>query len=410
MKVLVINSRYFLSAGPEKYMFNLKKTLERAGHEFIPFSVKNKQNMKTEYEEFFAEPIGGKDKVYYQDYKKTPKTIYQILEREFYSFHVKKKLDKLIKKTKPDIAYILHHFNKLSPSIIDACKNNNLPTVMRISDFFLVCPEAHLFRENNVCEECIEHSLLRCIRHGCIKNSYAASIIKTSATYLHRKLKIYQKLDGVVCPSPFTLEKLGSVFDKKKLHFVPTLIENVLPYNDNIGDYMLFVGRLEPGKGVLLAMESVAGTDIELKIAGTSSTGYEKLVKEHAKSIPNVKLLGHVVGKELQELYSNARVVIVPSLWYENLPNVALEGMQHSKPIVTTNLGSLPLVVKNGYNGYSLRPDRNIFRKHLKILFEDDELCRELGKNSYDESIRAYSPKKHLNKLMRIFESVGGVK
>jgi len=366
--------------------------LEEAGHEFIPFSVKNSKNVKTPYEKYFAEPIGGKDLVYYKDYKKTPKTMIEILGRGYYSLHVKKRLSELIEKEKPDIAYILHHFNKLSPSIVDACKKKGLPVIMRISDFFLVCPEAHLYRDGQICEECIDKSLFRCIRHACIKSSIPASIVKASATWLHRFMKIYQKCDYVVCPSPFTLEKLVPIFGKRKLVFIPTLAHNLHDYNAGVGDYALFVGRLEPQKGVMLAIEAVADTGIKLKIAGSSSTGYEKQVKEYASRFNNVELLGNVDQHRLKKLYTNARVVLIPSLWYENLPNVAIEAMQYSRPIIASNLGSMPYVVKNGINGYSLDPNARKFKERLLTLYNDINLCKLIGRKAYEESIDTYNP------------------
>ena len=39
MRILIVNYRYFISGGPEKYMFNIKKMLEDNGHEVIPFSI-----------------------------------------------------------------------------------------------------------------------------------------------------------------------------------------------------------------------------------------------------------------------------------------------------------------------------------------------------------------------------------
>ena len=212
-------------------MFGLKYILEKNGHEVIPFSTKNTKNMKTRYEKYFVEPIGGKNKVYYSEYKKNPKTIYQMLDRQFYSFHVKKQLDRLIKETKPDVAYILHHYNKLSPSIIDACKKNKIPVVMRLSDFFLVCPEGHLYRDCNVCEECIDKSLFSAVKHKCVKNSFIASLIKSSAMRFHRLIKIYRKIDYVVSPSKFTMRKVSSALDKKKLVHIPTFVKKTEKYN-----------------------------------------------------------------------------------------------------------------------------------------------------------------------------------
>lgn len=407
MKVLVINSRYFLSAGPEKYMFGLQKLLEDAGHEFIPFSVKNSANEKTEFEGMFAEPIGGGDKVYYNEYRKTPKTVYQILERQFYSFHVRKRLKDLIRETKPDIAYILHHFNKLSPSVIDACKSEGLPVVLRISDFFLVCPEAHMYRDGP-CEECIHHSLWRCVRYKCIKGSRMGSLVKASSTLLHRKLGIYQKVDRVIVPSSFTMEKLTYVLPRERMLNLPTFVLTTEKLNRKLGKYLLFVGRIEENKGVMLAIQAVEGTKHQLKIVGKSSTGYDKVLKDYIKKkkINNVELLGAKFKDDLAKLYRECRAVILPSLWYENMPNVALEAKIFSRPLIATRLGSLPDLVNHGKSGFLFAPYIEELKGYITQIFEDDDLCRSMCEESYNEAKTTYSPDHHFHMLMEVFKSL----
>ena len=65
MKILLVNYRYFISGGPEKYMFNIKNVLEENGHEVIPFSIRSNKNVETEYSRYFVEPIGSRDAVYF---------------------------------------------------------------------------------------------------------------------------------------------------------------------------------------------------------------------------------------------------------------------------------------------------------------------------------------------------------
>ena len=60
MRILLVNYRYFISGGPEKYMFNIKKMLEDNGHEVIPFSIHSNKNVETEYSKYFVEPIGSR--------------------------------------------------------------------------------------------------------------------------------------------------------------------------------------------------------------------------------------------------------------------------------------------------------------------------------------------------------------
>lgn len=40
MKIALVNYRYFISGGPERYYFNIKEVLERHGHTVVPFSIK----------------------------------------------------------------------------------------------------------------------------------------------------------------------------------------------------------------------------------------------------------------------------------------------------------------------------------------------------------------------------------
>jgi glycosyltransferase involved in cell wall biosynthesis len=409
MKILIINSRFFLSAGPEKYMFGLIEILEKHGHEVIVFSTKNSKNQNSKYEKYFVDPIGGKDKVFYSEYKKDIKTIYQITERQYYSFHVKKKLKKLIKDTKPDLAYVLHHVNKLSPSVINACKELNLPVVMRLSDFSLVCPEGHLYQNNKICEKCIENSLFEAVRNKCVKNSLVGSIMKASALYLQRLLKIYKKVDYVVIQSKFTMNKVKHIFNGIKLAHILTFIKNEEVYNKKLGKYLLIVGRVEEHKGIIDAIKALKDSKYILKIVGRSSTSYDLTLKNFVKTnnIKNVEFLGAKYGENLKNLYQNARVVIIPTLWYENMPNVALEAMAYSRPIIASNLGSMKDIIKEGYNGLLFTSgDIKDFKKKIEKFMTDNKLCKKIGKNNYNDSIKKYNPDKHYDKLIRIFNKI----
>jgi glycosyltransferase involved in cell wall biosynthesis len=407
MRILLINYRYFLSGGPEKYMFAVKELLEKNSHEVIPFSIKSNRNVKNDYERYFVDPIGGEDKVYFEDYKKDPKTLMQIIDRQFYSKEVKKKLEILIKDTKPDVAYLLHHYNKLSPSVIDACRKHKVPIVMRVSDFFLVCPNALLLRDNKVCEECIKRSLLCGIKYRCVKKSFMGSAIKVSAMLYHRFLHIYDKVSYIIAPSEFTLTKLTKKFNQKKLVHIPSFIESKEKYNPDVEDYLLYVGRLEEEKGVLDAIKAVKDTKYHFRIVGKSSTNYEKVISEYIKSndLKNVELLGAVYDKELSNLYKDAKAVILPAVWYENMPNVALEAMAYSKPLLVSDIGSLKELVKEGYNGLLFEPG-NIeqIKQKIQILFEDIKLCKKLGKNGFDLANEKYSSEKHYKQLIGLFE------
>lgn len=409
MKVLLINSRFFVYGGPDKYCFNIKNILETNGHEVIPFSTQNHQNEDSLYSKYFIDSIGGNDKVFYEEYKLSPKTLYQIIERQFYSFAVRRKLETLIIDTKPDVAYILHHANKLSPSVIDACKHNNLPVVLRISDFSLLCVDHYLMRKGEICEKCTHQSPFQAVKYKCVKNSKIASLIKVLALQLHRKLNIYKRVDKIIVPSTFTISKLSSILNKNKLSHIPTPVISKNNVNIHVGKYMLCVGRLEEEKGFIYAIKAVANTDIPLLIAGNSHTGYGEILFQYVKShnIKNVTFLGRKSSEELPEIYADARAVIIPGIWYENLPNVSLEAMSYSKPIIAFNLGSMKEIVTDGYNGLLVPPkDVTLLQKAIMTLMNNPSKAQSFGENAYKEATTTYAPDTHYKKLLNEIKSI----
>ena len=71
MKIVIVNYRFFVSGGPERYLFNIIKLLESNGHTIIPFSIKHNKNEPTTYSEYFLNAIGEGNEVYANEYKKT---------------------------------------------------------------------------------------------------------------------------------------------------------------------------------------------------------------------------------------------------------------------------------------------------------------------------------------------------
>lgn len=363
MKILIINYRFFISGGPERYMFDLIEILEKNGHDVIPFSVKSSKNKPTPFEKYFAEPIGGQDEAYFDQLKKTPKMIVDLIGRLFYSYSVRNKLEQLIRETKPDVAYILHHYNKLSPSVIDACKKFNLPVVMRLSDYFLVCPQAHMLNgRNELCDECITKGYLSAVKNRCIKNSFVGSVLKSLALISHRHiLRMYDKVDVFICTNPFMQHKMvASGFDHNKLRILPTFKQkhNVLRLSNaeygiiNTQKYILFFGRFSPEKGIETLIKaylksSLIHLNIHLYLIGGTRNDLsleldpdnEYIVAEYCHFYEFMDRI------ELEKYISNTLYVVHPSKCYENMPNSILEAFSFGKTVLTCNIGSLPYLV-----------------------------------------------------------------
>jgi glycosyltransferase involved in cell wall biosynthesis len=409
MRILLVNYRYFVSGGPEKYMFNVKKALEERGHEVIPFSVHSNKNVETPYSKYFVEPIGGRDSVYFEDYKKTPKTIMKMITRSVYSLEVKKAIQKEIKDVKPDLVYIIHFVNKLSPSVITGAKSMGVPVVLRLSDYFLLCPRFDFLSDRKICEDCLTKGYGSCIKKRCVKGSLAASLIRVFGMKVHKLMNVYKGVDAFVTPSEYLKGKLSTNgFDGNKIHCIPTFTSAVLKeYSETVGDYGLYFGRVEVEKGVdtvVRAYEKMP--DKKAVIMGDDSTEEGMRLKEYvaSKKLSNITFAGYKEGEELEEIIRNSRFVMIPSIWYDNLPNTALEAFNNGKPVIASNLGSLPELVKDGYNGFLFDPySPEELAERVKKL-DDAELVKTMGRNSRALLEEKFSKGAHVDRLLALFE------
>lgn len=411
MRILLVNYRYFISGGPEKYMFNIKQILEEHGHEVIPFSIHSNKNVKTEYSRYFVEPIGGRDATYFDDVKKTPKSIIQMITRSCYSFEVKHAIQREIEDVKPDLVYIIHFVNKLSPSVIRGAKQKGVPVVLRLSDYFLLCPRFDFLYNKRICEECLTKGYMTCIKKKCVKNSTAASLIRVFSMKLHNVLKIYNDVDAFITPSEFLRTKLiNNGFPKDQITCVPTFTTSKSNMEGSqVGTYGLYFGRITEEKGVETVIKAYEKLpDHHVKIMGDDTTDEAMRLKEYikGKKLSNIDFLGFKGGTELEEIIKGARFTLIPSIWYDNLPNTALESFQHSKPVIASNIGSLPELVLDGYNGYLFNPYSvdDLINK-IKLL-DDKELVKKMGENSKTLLEEKFSIEKHYDSLMNIFTRV----
>ena len=411
MRILLVNYRYFISGGPEKYMFNIKKMLEDNGHEIIPFSIHSNKNVETEYSKYFVEPIGGRDATYFDEVKKTPKSIWQMLTRSIYSIEVEKAIKREIRDVKPDIVYIIHFVNKLSPSVITGAKKMGVPVILRLSDYFLLCPRFDFMYQKKICEDCLSKGYRSCIKKRCVKGSLFASAIRVFSMKFHSLIHVYRGVDAFITPSEFLKKKLvANGFDEKKITCIPTFTTSKSEIGKpQVGVYGLYFGRITEEKGVetvVKAYEKLPG--YELKIMGDDTTEEAKRLKAYVeqRKIENIEFLGFKSGIELEKVIKGARFILIPSIWYDNLPNTALESFQYSKPVIASNIGSLPELVVDGVNGFLFEAGNDKALVEAIKKFDDDESVVNMGAESRKRLETRFAPQTHYEVLMKVFDSV----
>jgi glycosyltransferase involved in cell wall biosynthesis len=164
--------------------------------------------------------------------------------------------------------------------------------------------------------------------------------------------------------------------------------------------YLFFAGRLTPEKRVhwlLQAYDKLNTVDksrFKLVIAGGSSAtdAYETSLHREAKSNPGIIFTGYVQGKEKQELFSNAKLFILPSE-VEGLPIALLEGMSFGLPCLASDIPPHREVIQNNRNGYLFAHDSlsDLQTKLERILAKSDRELIQIGNEAKQKVAADYN-------------------
>lgn len=148
---------------------------------------------------------------------------------------------------------------------------------------------------------------------------------------------------------------------------------------------VLFAGKLTKYKGVEYLINAAKKIHGEVLILGDGPEREKLEQKARDMKLNNIHFVGHLGAgiKKLVPYYSRADVFVAPSTWDEPLGLVILEAMSCQTPVVVTRKGGIPLAVKEGYNGFFVRP-RNSSEIVEKVnkLFDNHQLRLKMGQNA----------------------------
>ncbi len=153
-------------------------------------------------------------------------------------------------------------------------------------------------------------------------------------------------------------------------------------------DYLLYVGRIHKSKGLQYVIKSIENLNCLLVIVGQDA-GYKKKVIRLAKRLDvedKIFFLGQLSEKELLRAYKSCKIFVLFSEW-EGFGIAVLEAMAAGKPVIVSDKGSLPLLVKDKENGYVVEfKDVKKLKERINLLLENKKIREELGKKGRDFS------------------------
>lgn len=134
------------------------------------------------------------------------------------------------------------------------------------------------------------------------------------------------------------------------------------------GVRLLFVGHLEPHKGIRELVEAVRALpdiDLSLDVVGDGSLRMEL---ERTKSDKRIRFHGRLFGEALTNWYSQADALVVPSRVAENAPLVVVDALLRRLPVIATPVGGVPELVISGETGWLAWPERPDFAAAVAAL------------------------------------------
>ncbi len=318
---------------------------------------------------------------------------------------------KLADKVRPDVVHVHNTFPLISPSIFHAL-DGVCPRVLTLHNYRSLCPAAVPMRAGQICTECIDRkSVFPAIRHKCYRNSGLATLPLAGCVSLHRWLGTWQShVDAFIALTDFQrdiLAKGGLPSDRMyvKPNYSPER-PAIIPWESRqVG--AVFVGRLTAEKGVktLIKAWRIWGKSAPmLTVVGDGEQ--RKELERAAQGLP-VRFTGQLPRLETQREIAKARLLVVPSEWFEGFPLVMVEALASGTPIAVSNIGALPQIVEKTSAGLVFPPKapQLLYDTIKKSWKQDGQELGHLALNARKAYERYYEKGANYKMLIEIYRS-----
>lgn len=360
MKILFVLHQFFPLhyTGTERLTLDLAKQVQRMGNYVTVLTYQPSSPLKNK-SKFLIEPdITDEDgyleiddvlkKNEYQ-FETIPvigfKYIHHRLGFKIFEPKLKKPLSDIIKNF--DIVHFTHPM--WFSSALEVCKELKKPTVLTLTDNWLLCPRGLVTAENQICDGPEEGK--KCIQ-DCHYGNEVITRFKESKLF-------FENIDHVVAGSNFVRRTFSENNWHREIELIPFSIDHshVKPVGDPKEIVFCFMGTFIWHKGIhvlINAFKLVKNEKIKLKIFGRGDERdpYVKDLLNQAKDDSRIQFCGTFDYSELPEIMNGISIIIIPSSYKENFPLVMQNSFAYNKPVIASNVGGMPEVIKDGVNGF----------------------------------------------------------
>ena len=391
MRILLANEEFTKASGSALYFIEVAGELARRGHElaFLTGATDAPEDLSGPWTHYAAPKALG---FVHQSDSAALRPVRTALE-EF----------------RPEVIYTHQVLNPAVVSrFVDAA-----PTVRFAHGIRLTCPTGRRLPETRdvICEYrfsplCYLHAFTqRCMPR---RPDTALRVLLDVA----RNRRQHRRMKKIVAPSGFVRDLLV------RNGFAPAEVA-VIPYFTDLPDEpyaepeprtVLFVGRLEPEKGVELLIDALAllpeSSRLDVVGTGPSEDSVRKKARD-AEGKVEVRLHGWVDNPGLIPFYRRASVLAFPSVWPETFGIVGLEAMAHRRPVAAFDVGGVREWLTDGETGYVVaRKDVAALAERIGRLLKDRNLARRFGERGRGIVEERFTREAHMSRLIPLLQSV----
>jgi glycosyltransferase involved in cell wall biosynthesis len=300
----------------------------------------------------------------------------------------------IIRLSAPDVIHF-HNVSLLGPEVL-ALGADTLK-LYTTHEYWLICPTHVLWKFNS----------RPCDKPECIRCTLLARRPPQLWRYFGMLERYAAQVDLFLAPSRFAAKMHAERGFSRPMRYLPSFVEVTAPASSarpHPRPYFLFVGRLEPGKGVGSLIEAWNKvTEADLLIAGDGSQAEH--LRTRAAANPRIRFLGMQTQPELGPLYDHCIASIVPSQMYEVFTTVVLEAFAHQAPVIVRDQGPLREMIEDSNGGMLYRTEAELLDAVARLA-RDPSLRKELSANGFSMMTGRWSKAAHMKSYFELIREV----
>jgi len=310
----------------------------------------------------------------------------------------------LMENFRPDIVHVHELFPLVSPWILPQCTRRGIPVVMSCVDYRMTCPVfIHLYK-GKICNRCVGGHEYWAILRNCRKSLPESAVMAAYSTLVRTFGLFSNHVSRFIAPSDFAREWLiqnARIPPRRITTIAPSVKIPERPADPAAGTYVAFAGRFAQEKGIQTFAEAARLSGLPFRMA------------RHVNSLVTADLPREVEvvvthnREELDAFYRGARVLVLPSIWFETFGLTGAEALSHAIPVVASHIGAISSLIEDGEDGLYFEPGNACdLTEKVKQIWNDPEACRRLGRAGRQKAISLWRAERHFERLKAVYDEV----